>query len=287
VSAFRDHVHRFLAHWEHRSVQLVSLAALALALSLAAVVPFPHSPAKAIELELARRPPAPPPVVLPPPRPGDAAERAVVRAARKDTAIRHGGGRHRLIALTFDDGPGPYTRDFLVLLAHLHVPATFFQVGRMLDQFSQAAAATSEAPDVAIGDHSFSHRPMDRLDRALQRDEVLRAAAAMIAHGEAPPRLFRPPYGSWDRATHQLLERRGMAMILWSVDSQDYRRPGVRRIVHNVVSAAEPGAIVLMHDAGGDRTQTLHALPYIVRKLRRSGYTLVTVPELLRRDPPR
>jgi peptidoglycan/xylan/chitin deacetylase (PgdA/CDA1 family) len=225
--------------------------------------------------------------VLPPPPPGDAAARAVAGLARTTSAIRHGGGRRRLVALTFDDGPGPYTKAFLAELERLRVPATFFQVGRMLDQFSEAAAATSEAPDVAIGDHSYSHRPMARLDRALQRDEVLRAAAAMTAHGEAPPRLFRPPYGSWDRVTHALLRRRGMAMILWSVDSEDYRRPGIRRIVHNVVTAVHPGAIVLMHDAGGDRTQTLRALPYLVRKLRRSGYGLVTVPELLRRDPPR
>jgi peptidoglycan/xylan/chitin deacetylase (PgdA/CDA1 family) len=278
-------VHRFLAHWELRSVQLLSLAALGLALVLVAAVPFPHAPARAVGLELAPRAPAAP-VVLAPPPPGDAAMRAVARAAATDTSIRKGATKHRLIALTFDDGPGPYTERILAELQRLKVHATFFQVGRMLDQFPHAAAATSEAPDVAIGDHTYDHRPMAQLDRTLQRGEILQAASAMVAHGEAPPRLFRPPYGSWDRATHLLLRRRGMAMILWSIDSQDYRRPGVKKLVANVVSAAHPGAIVLMHDAGGDRSQTLAALPAIVHKLRHKGYGLVTVPELLLRDPP-
>jgi peptidoglycan/xylan/chitin deacetylase (PgdA/CDA1 family) len=75
-------------------------------------------------------------------------------------------------------------------------------------------------------------------------------------------------------------------MVLWSVDSKDYERPGVQRIVDGVVAAARPGAIVLMHDGGGDRTQTIAAIPKIVRRLRAKHYRLVTVPQLLRDDPP-
>ena len=83
-----------------------------------------------------------------------------------------------------------------------------------------------------------------------------------------------------------MLRRNRMLMVLWSVDSQDYRQPGARAIVRRVLNGAHPGAIVLMHDAGGARSQTVAALPEIVRKLRHRGYRLVTVPQLLRDDPP-
>ena len=70
------------------------------------------------------------------------------------------------------------------------------------------------------------------------------------------------------------------------VDSEDYLQPGVKAIVHNILKGARPGGIVLMHDAGGDRSQTLRALPAIIRGLRRRGYRLVTVPRLVLDDPP-
>jgi peptidoglycan/xylan/chitin deacetylase (PgdA/CDA1 family) len=82
------------------------------------------------------------------------------------------------------------------------------------------------------------------------------------------------------------MDQRGMAMILWSVDSQDYTRPGVDQIVKNVMTAVHPGSIVLMHDGGGDRSQTALAVPKIVHRLRKQGYKFVTVPEMLLRSPP-
>src|SRR5258708_22076961 len=77
-----------------------------------------------------------------------------------------------------------------------------------------------------------------------------------------------------------------MLMVLWTIDTGDYRRPGVRAIVEAVLSRARPGAIVLMHDGGGPRRQTAQALPIVIRRLRRRGYRLVTVPQLLAEDPP-
>jgi peptidoglycan/xylan/chitin deacetylase (PgdA/CDA1 family) len=77
-----------------------------------------------------------------------------------------------------------------------------------------------------------------------------------------------------------------MLMVLWTVDTDDYLRPGVRVIVHRALAGAQSGAIILLHDGGGDRTQTIKALPLIVRALRRRGYELVTVPQLILDDPP-
>ena len=83
-------------------------------------------------------------------------------------------------------------------------------------------------------------------------------------------------------------ELRGLhlLMVLWSVDTDDYLQPGVAVIVERALAGARPGAIILMHDAGGTRTQTIAALPTIIHRLRARGFHLVTVPELLRDDPP-
>jgi peptidoglycan/xylan/chitin deacetylase (PgdA/CDA1 family) len=77
-----------------------------------------------------------------------------------------------------------------------------------------------------------------------------------------------------------------MLMVLWTIDTGDFRRPGVRAIVKAVLSRARPGAIVLMHDGGGPRRQTTQALPIVIRRLRHRGYRLVTIPQLLAEDPP-
>lgn len=266
----------------------MSLAALCLALALVAVPPFGQPPKSSAEATLRTpRPTAKAPLVLPKPDPSDEQARAVVALGRRGVGIRSGGGRHRWVALTFDDGPGPYTPKLLRELERLRVPATFFQVGRMLQQFPAAGRQASETPQITIGDHTYSHSSMPQLGREGQKQEILQAATLMQQNGEQPPRLFRPPYGAWDLHTRALTKQRGMAIILWNVDSEDYTRPGVARIVRNVVDAVKPGSIVLMHDAGGDREQTLAAVPLIVKRLRKQGYGFVTVDRMIAEDPPR
>ena len=105
-------------------------------------------------------------------------------------------------------------------------------------------------------------------------------------YGGPFPRLWRPPYGSYNATTVRILHRLRMLMVLWTVDTDDYLRPGVATIVHRALAAATPGAIILMHDAGGDRTQTIAALPVIVHALKARGYRLVTIPKLILDDPP-
>jgi peptidoglycan/xylan/chitin deacetylase (PgdA/CDA1 family) len=196
-------------------------------------------------------------------------------------------GRHgREIALTFDDGPGPYTLDVVRTLHRLHAPGTFFQVGTTEHFFTDAQQAELSDPLVTIGDHTQNHRRLDQLSRPDQGKEIDAQAAILRAAGAPAPTLFRPPYGAYDASTLALLRERRMTMVMWSVDSEDYRRPGVDAIVANVLSAAKPGAIVLLHDAGGDRSQTIAALPRIVKGLRDRHYTLVSVPRLLHDAPP-
>ncbi len=222
--------------------------------------------------------------------PGILAPRASVFPTRDRVAalpyVAVAGRRGRELALTFDDGPGPYTLDVVRALHRMRAPATFFQVGATEHYFTVAEAAELRDPLFVIGDHTQRHRRLDRLSRPDQRAEIDDQAAVLRAEGVPQPTLFRPPYGAYDAATLALLHERGMTMVMWSVDSQDYLRPGVDAIVANVLNAAKPGAIVLLHDAGGDRSQTIDALPRIVAGLRERGYRLVTVPRLLRDAPP-
>ena len=262
-------------------------AVVAFALMLVALVAFVSAVAAGGGRHSARalsRPPRPDPAQL-------AAQAAAADAAAVDSTLARtpvmvsGGGGAPEVALTFDDGPGPYTPRLVARLGALHAPATFFAVGSMERYFSAGTLAEVRAGD-AIGDHSETHPFMAMLNRRDQRLQLVDQARSLVALGAPYPRLFRPPYGSYDRTTFQALRRQHMLMVLWSTDTGDFRRPGVAAIVQNALSGARPGAIILMHDGGGDRSQTIAALPAIVRGLRARGLQPVTVPRLLRDDPP-
>lgn len=212
-------------------------------------------------------------------------DRAVDRVLAYTPYVTSGGGRKREIALTFDDGPGPYTPKVLRVLQRMDAKATFFEVGFMERWFHSATTRAIRDGHV-VGDHTERHAQLGRLSRPSQRKQIVGQSDWLAKLGLPRPRLFRPPFGSFDNRTFRVLRRNRMLMVLWSVDSQDYRRPGVKAIVRRVLAGAHPGAIVLLHDAGGSRAQTVAALPEIVRKLRRRGYRLVTVPQLLEDDPP-
>lgn len=214
-----------------------------------------------------------------------AAENAAINRTLVYTPfVRIAGAQHREIALTFDDGPGPYTPEILSILEREHVPATFFEVG-VLERYFYASTARIVADGYVIGDHTQLHAPMSKLPAAKQRAQLLEQADAIGRYGAPFPRLFRPPYGLWNSTTLSLLHRYHMLMVLWTVDTSDYRLPGVASIVKAAVKGARPGAIILLHDAGGNRAETVAALPRIIADLHRRGYKLVTVPRLLLDNP--
>ena len=132
----------------------------------------------------------------------------------------------------------------------------------------------------------MTHPQLGELTGPKQIGEIDGQARLLRAARIPYPRLFRPPYGSFDSDTRGLLQERRMLMVLWSVNPEDYYGPGAKRIVKRVLEAVRPGSIVLMHDGGGDRSETVRAVPRIVQKLRARGYRLVSVPRLLRDDPP-
>ncbi len=218
--------------------------------------------------------------------PGPPADDAEVRRALSHSSYLAAGRRKRKeIALTFDDGPGPQTASIARWLRRHEVPATFFLVGSSVEADPAAARRLHEA-GFALGNHTESHTDLSRLDPLGQAAEIDRGAKAIRSATGVDSLLFRPPYGGLDDQTVELLGRREMLMVLWSVDSKDFERPGAARITRNVLSAAHAGSVVLLHDGGGERSQTRAALPAIVKGLRRKGYKLVTVPQLLHDDPP-
>ena len=217
-------------------------------------------------------------------REAEAENAAINRTLAYTPWVRIAGAQHREIALTFDDGPGPFTARILSTLERQHVPATFFEVG-VLDRYFHASTARIVADGDVIGDHTELHAPMSKLPAAKQKAQLLEQISTVERYGAEFPRLFRPPYGLWNSATLTLLHRYRMLMVLWTVDTNDYRRPGVSAIVKAALGGARPGAIILLHDAGGDRSETAAALPRIISGLRRRGYTLVTVPKLLLDNP--
>ena len=209
---------------------------------------------------------------------------AINRTLSYTPYVRLAGSQHREIALTFDDGPGPYTPEVLAALEREHAPATFFEVG-IEERYFHASTAAIVARGYPIGDHTESHEAMSRLSKKDQNSQLLQDTAAIGDYGAPFPRLFRPPFGLWDNTTLKLLKRYRMLMVLWSVDTSDYQEPGVGAIVDRALQGARPGAIILLHDAGGNRSETVAAVPQIVRGLRRRGYKLVTVPRLLLDNP--
>jgi peptidoglycan-N-acetylglucosamine deacetylase len=211
--------------------------------------------------------------------------RAVDRVLSYTPAITAGGSRGDELALTFDDGPGPYTQRLVQTLDALHVKATFFAIGDQERYFSAGTLEELRSGDV-VGDHTETHPMMAPLSAHEQHEQLFEQILRIQLLGGPTPRLFRPPYGSFDATTFKEMRALHLLMVLWSTDTSDYAKPGVATIVQRALAGARPGAIILMHDGGGDRSQTIAALPAIVRGLRRRGLHPVTVPRLLLNDPP-
>jgi peptidoglycan-N-acetylglucosamine deacetylase len=214
-----------------------------------------------------------------------AEERAITHVLSYAPAITSGGGHGDEVALTFDDGPGPYTRRVVRALDRYRVRATFFAIGEEERWFSAGTKLELRSGDV-IGDHTETHPMMASLPSHQQYEQVLEQIAHIELLDGPRPRLFRPPYGSFDAKTFRVLHKLGLLMVLWSTDTSDYALPGAAAIVKRALAGAHPGAIILMHDGGGDRSETVAALPAIISGLRRKGLHPVTIPRLMLDDPP-
>jgi peptidoglycan/xylan/chitin deacetylase (PgdA/CDA1 family) len=184
--------------------------------------------------------------------------------------VYRGAGDEAVVYLTFDDGPyAPYTQQILDLLAKYNAKATFFVVGRAAQGSPDTIKAIYEAGH-GIGNHSWSHRKLVGLSEKVFNEEMISTSNAIGSYAAA---CMRPPYGATDASTYSHSTNLGYSVVLWSIDPVDWKRPGVNAIANHVLSRAFPGAIVVMHDGGGDRSQTVAAVEIILRDLSAQGYT--------------
>lgn len=194
------------------------------------------------------------------------------------TGVRNGPAR-KVVALSFDDGPGPLTPRFVQMLSANRAVGTFFMIGRQV-MSSYLSTLHAELRDGdALGDHTWSHP--DLLLSGEVRGQLQQTLEVIRKLSGYSPCVFRPPYGAYDPSIIQTARSLGLATILWDVDPSDYALPGVSAIVQRVLAQVRPGSIIVSHDGGGPRAQTLAAYPLIIRALRSRGYRFLTVPELL------
>ncbi|MFI8536649.1 bifunctional polysaccharide deacetylase/glycosyltransferase family 2 protein [Streptomyces aquilus] len=197
----------------------------------------------------------------------------------------------KTIALTFDDGPNPtYTPQVLEILEKYDVPATFFVVGSMVSRYPGIVKDMVEQGN-EVGIHTFTHVDLSyqsdaRVNREMQQTQLALAGAAGIT-----TTLFRAPYSSETDAidnyswpVYQKLGEDGYTSVFVDTDSDDWKKPGVAKIVRWATPSKNDGASVLFHDAGGERSQTIEALPEYIEKMKAKGYTFTTISGVLEKE---
>ena len=184
---------------------------------------------------------------------------------------------NKVIALTFDDGPGPYTAHLLDILDQYGAKATFFLIGSKVS--SQANVVRSiHARGHQLGNHSWSHPELPKLPVNQIAGEIDRTNDAIKQATGVTPAILRPPYGAVNGVVLEQLRLRGMSSILWSVDTRDWADRNSDIVCSRAVAGARPGAIILMHDI---HQTSVNAVPCILSALKQQGYSFVTVQGLL------
>ncbi len=184
-----------------------------------------------------------------------------------------------VVAMTFDDGPHPtHTPRLLDMLRERGLRATFYLIGDRVVTYPAIARRIAEEGH-EIGNHSWSHPFLDRMgDNAVIR-EIDRTTDAIFQVTGRPPVTFRPPYGAFTRRQRTWLNaNRSLPTILWSVDPQDWRRPGAPTIANRILQASHQGAIILSHDI---HRGTIDAMPHTLDGLSARGLHFVTVSQII------
>lgn len=191
--------------------------------------------------------------------------------------------KEKVIALTFDDGPDPrYTGQILQLLDKYKAKGTFFVMGHKAEK-NPSLLQEMQAKGHEIANHTYRHPPLRSISSANLKKEIKATDDVIYSITGKYPSLFRPPGGVYDDKVVEAAKSQHHLVIMWSwtQDTKDWTNPGVQRIVTKVCKNAKPGNVVLFHDSGGNRTQTVKAVEIILDRLSKEGYQFVTVSQLL------
>jgi peptidoglycan/xylan/chitin deacetylase (PgdA/CDA1 family) len=197
--------------------------------------------------------------------------------------------RHE-VALTFDDGPSPvYTREIMALLKQYQAKATFFVIGSKVERHPELIKALVQGGH-EVGNHTFDHCRLTRAPQPVRELELERTRVDLDLLGcPQECRLVRPPYSDFDNRLVSYARHTNRKLVLWSVDSGDWRGLDAEAIAYNVISQVKNGSIVIFHDSDeesrADRRPTVEALKIILPALTAVGYRLVTISELARPRP--
>ncbi|GAA5022569.1 hypothetical protein GCM10023258_13000 [Terrabacter aeriphilus] len=174
------------------------------------------------------------------------------------------------VYLTFDDGPhATWTPRMLAVLRKYGVHAVFFEVGENVSWYPSITRSLCSYGNL-IGNHTWSHPDLTALSTTSVTSQLNRMESALGYR----PRCVRPPYGATNSRIATIIANRGQRLILWTVDPRDWSRPGTTTIVNRVLAAVRDGSRILMHDGGGDRSQSVAALDLLIPKLRARGYVI-------------
>jgi peptidoglycan-N-acetylglucosamine deacetylase len=195
-----------------------------------------------------------------------------------DSVYRSGPPR-REVAIGFDDGPDTDTPAFVRMLARNRAQATFFMIGRQVTAAYRETILRELREGDVPGDHTYTHPDLTRSRDV--RGELEKTLAAIRAQSGYTPCVFRPPYGDVNAEVVRTARSLGLATVTWNVDPTDYAQPGTAAIEQRVLAQVRPGSIIISHDGGGPRGQTLAAYPRIIATLRERGYGVVTIAQLL------
>jgi peptidoglycan-N-acetylglucosamine deacetylase len=196
-------------------------------------------------------------------------------AATTEPVFYVDGGR-KAIALTIDDGPSPlYTPQVLRILEKYKVKASFSMIGENVTYYPEMAREVADAGHMIVN-HTWNHADLARLSASQTRSEIASATDAIHKAVGTTPTMFRAPYGAWSKSALEYCASEHLTPLDWSVDPRDWAMPGVREIVTNIMANTRTGSIILEHDGGGNRSETVAALKIVIPRLLDEGYHFTT-----------
>ena len=184
---------------------------------------------------------------------------------------------NKTIALTFDDGPGPYTEKLLDILDKYDAKATFFLIGSKVSARANTLRRM-QSRGHQLGNHSWSHPELNKVSAEQLASEIDQTNNAIKQAVGTKPNIIRPPYGAFNRAVLEQFRQRGMSAVVWSVDTRDWADRNSEIVCSRAVAGARNGAVILMHDI---HPTSVNAVPCILNSLKQQGYSFVTVQNLI------
>lgn len=189
--------------------------------------------------------------------------------------------REKVVALTFDDGPSQYTGSVLKILQATGTHATFFVLGEEVQRFSSLIKQMVRDGH-EVENHSWSHPRLVFHSSRYAAAQIKQTNDLLQSLSGEPPRFFRPPYGQGHLGVYRACHALGLTPVLWSITAYDWLAPGKSRIQSNVLNGLSPGAVILLHDGGGNRRQTVDALEPLIAQTKSLGYRFVILRDLVK-----